>query len=494
MTASTKTALKIHPVILCGGSGSRLWPLSRADRPKQFLNLLGKSSMLQDTALRVFDQNTFHAPILVTDEKFEFLARKQLVDVGVSPELTILEPMGRNTAPAIAMAALALNDIDPGAILLVLPSDHAASDLDAFRNAVVMGAKAAREDTLVTFGATANRPEVGYGYIRRGKKLSFGSKCYKVDGFIEKPWPEQAEEMIESGGHYWNSGIFMFSVTKYLEELEAYAPEILERCIEAYSGSVKGDGTIIPNRKIFFDVPAISIDYAIMEHTKDAVVIAMDIGWSDVGSWQALSEYVEGDDLGNSTQGNVVLHECGNVHVQGSDRLITAIGLDDLVIVDTPDALLVMPKGRSQDVRTIVDQLKSEGREEAVMHRKVHRPWGSYEGLHWGVRHQVKHIVVSPGEQLSLQYHHHRSEHWTIVSGTAEVTLDDEVLALSPNDSIYIPLGAIHRIFNPGKVPVHLIEVQVGEYLGEDDIVRIEDDYGRVADLFSIAAETSDDT
>lgn len=479
MTSSIEASRKIYPVVLCGGSGSRLWPLSRADRPKQFLQLLSQNSMLQDTVQRVSDPDIFHPPVIVTDEKFRFMVSSQLRDIGVAPGLMVLEPEGRNTAPAIALAALAIGEIDPDALLLVLPSDHATTNSVAFYKAVGMGARAAGDGALVTFGTVANRPDVGYGYIRQGEKLPYGDACFSVDAFIEKPDADKACDMLEAGDCHWNSGIFMFLAKNYLEELQKFEPEMVDLCIEAFQTGFGDNNVITPDARTFAQVPEDSIDYAVMEHTGKAVVVTIDIGWNDVGSWQSLAECSGTDDAGNSVQGDAILADCTGLYVHGTDRTIAAVGLDNLVIVDTPDALLVMPKERSQEIKTIVDQLKEEDRDVAVLHRKVYRPWGSYEGIHWGVRHQVKHIVVAPGEKLSLQYHHHRSEHWTIVSGTAEVTLGEDVFTLSPDRSVYIPLGATHRIFNPGKVPVHLIEVQVGSYLGEDDIVRLEDIYGR---------------
>ena len=490
MPQSTITSQNIYPVILCGGSGSRLWPLSRDDRPKQFQSLLSEHSMLQETVKRVSDCNVFQAPVVVTDEKFWFMGSSQLAEIDIEPRLTILEPQRRNTAAAIALAALAIGVDDPEGLLLILPSDHLIRNSKALHIAVQMGARAASHGSLVAFGTPASRPEVGYGYIRQGKRLSYGYTCFEVDAFIEKPDLNKAGEMLEAGGHFWNSGIFMFEAKNILDELQKHAPDILEYCTEAFETGINENGMIKPAPDAFSRVPDISIDHAVLEKTKDAVVVTIDIGWSDIGSWQSLAECMETDDAGNSAIGDSIMVDCSGLHVHGSDRLIATVGLDNLVIVDTADALLVMRKECSQDVRKIVEQLKHEGREVAKLHRKVHRPWGSYEGVHWGLQHQVKHIVVAPGEKLSLQYHHHRSEHWTIVRGVAEVTLDEDVLTLSPDESIYIPLGAVHRIYNPGIVPVHLIEVQIGSYLGEDDIVRLEDVYGRVENPSSpLAAE-----
>ena len=489
MSKAKMQSKKIYPVILCGGSGSRLWPVSRSCRPKQFLKLITDNSMFQETLKLVSNPKYFHKPTIVTSEELKFLASGQLEDIGLTPGLTILEPEGRNTAPAIAIAALSIGLKDPNSTLLVLPSDHLIEDATAFRKAVQVGAWAAEKQVLVTFGIPADRPATGYGYIRQGKKLKHGRSCFAVDSFIEKPKRAKAQAMLESGGHFWNSGLFMFKTTKYLESLMEYAPEVLSQCHEAYELGTRNHDVIKPHEGSFSKVPAISIDYAVMEHTDDAVVVTTDMGWSDIGSWKSLAAAVEPDGAGNYVPKDTVLEDCTGLHVQGSGRLITAIGLDNLVIVDTKDALLIVPKERSQDVKRVVKQLKEENRAEVCLHRKVHRPWGTYEGVHWGGQHQVKHIVVAPGAKLSLQFHHHRSEHWTIVKGTAEVTRDDELLTLGPDQSIYIPQGAVHRIHNPGTEPVHLIEVQIGTYLGEDDIVRLDDIYGRTANLEKEAAE-----
>lgn len=486
MTSSVKITQKIYPVVLCGGSGTRLWPLSRTERPKQFLKLISDKSMLQDTVSRVVNCDLFHTPVIVTDEKFRFIVDGQMTGIGVAPDLMVLEPGGRDTGPAITLAALALREVDPDAVMLVLPSDHVGICSEEFLEAVAMGSQAVDDGALVTFGVTATSPETGYGYIRQGQQLSFGDVCFKVDEFVEKPCEIDAREMIAGGDYYWNSGIFLFSARKFLAEMERHAPDILYHCTEALILGSCDDGLLRPDPELFACSPSISIDKAVMEHTGEAAVVAIDTDWGDVGSWRALAEHTGGDELGNSVQGDTVLVECDGVFVHGADKLIVGLGLEDIIIVDTPDALLVMPKDRAQDVNMVLNELRLARRPEVDVNRKVHRPWGSYEGVHWGVRHQVKHIVVSPGQKLSLQYHHHRSEHWTIVGGTAEVTVDDKVITLSPDQSVYIPLGAVHRIYNPGKAPVHLIEVQVGEYLGEDDIVRIEDDYGRApcASLF----------
>jgi len=478
-TRSSKTAL-IQPVILCGGSGTRLWPASRKSMPKQFLPLLGKRSMLQNITQYVSDPSQFKSALFVTNEDFEFLIKRQLVEAGLRAGNFVLEPEGRNTAPAIVLAALSALRADSQACLLVLPSDHVIGSPAAFHDMVQVGARAARDGALVTFGMKALSAETGYGYIQRDAPLGFGENCYSVGRFIEKPELSKAEQLVDDGDYYWNSGMFLFSANRYLEEVQKFEPEMFDTCKKAFEKGSKSNGTLRPDRKAFKRSKSISIDYAVMEKTRNAVVVAADIGWSDVGSWPSFSDQQSPDEDGNVVQGDVLLEDCSDTCVYSNNRLITAIGLDGHVIIDTPDALLVAPKERAQDVKEIVASLQLESRKEADSHKKVHRPWGTYEGLDVGESHQVKHIVVYPGEKLSLQYHHHRSEHWVVVAGTAEVTVGETVQQLSANQSVYIPAEAVHRLYNPGTEPVHLIEVQVGNYLGEDDIVRLEDVYGRI--------------
>lgn len=480
---------RIQPVILCGGSGTRLWPASRKAMPKQFLPLMGETTMLQDTVLLVDDTGLFLQPILAINEEFEFLAKRQLEDANLSASLYILEPEGRNTAPAIALAALSVCQHNQDALLLVMPSDHVIGDPAAFKAMVRLGARAANDGALVTFGMQANTPETGYGYIQKGHPLPYGTGCFCVGSFVEKPSLDVAEKLIKTGKHYWNSGIFMFSAEQYLSELKQFEPGVFEACIEAFREGERTENTRKPDPEAFHAAKNISIDYAVMERTRNAVVVVAEIGWSDVGSWSSFSDQLLPDGAGNVVNGSVVLEDCTGTCVYGNKRLVTAIGLDDHIIIDTPDALLVAPKDRAQEVKAIVSTLRLENRQEADFHQKVHRPWGTYEGIDLGETHQVKHIVVYPGEKLSLQYHHHRSEHWVVVAGTAEVTVGEKVSQLKPNQSVFIPVGAVHRLYNPGSEPVLLIEVQCGNYLGEDDIVRLEDIYGRIENDPTIAAE-----
>ncbi|MEH6525379.1 MAG: mannose-1-phosphate guanylyltransferase/mannose-6-phosphate isomerase [Sneathiella sp.] len=475
----SRTAL-VQPVILCGGSGTRLWPASRKSMPKQFLSLLDEKSMLQNIAEHVGDKKQFKPAIFVTNEDFEFLIKRQLTEAKLTMGTFILEPEGRNTAPAIALAALSALNGNQDALLLVLPSDHVIGNPSAFNEMVQTGSTAAQEGALVTFGMTAHSPETGYGYIQKGKAFQHDSECFQVGSFKEKPSLDKAKEFVASGDYYWNSGMFLFSAKKYLAEIRKFEPEMYASCRAAYSNGKNGAGTLRPDPQEFCRSKSISIDYAVMERTSNAVVVAAEIGWSDIGSWPSFSDQKSSDDYGNVVQGDAILEDCKDTCIFGDTRLIAAIGLEDHVIIDTPDALLVAPKNRAQEVKAIVGSLQKKRRKEADNHKKVHRPWGTYEGLDLGEAHQVKHIVVYPGEKLSLQYHHHRSEHWVVVAGTAEVTVGDETSQLSANESVYIPVGAVHRLYNPGSVPVRLIEVQVGNYLGEDDIVRLEDVYGRV--------------
>lgn len=489
MKADSPETQRIQPVILCGGTGTRLWPASRKSLPKQFLPLMGDMTMLQDTAILVWDESLFEPSILVTNENFEFLAKRQMNDAQTPASLYFLEPEGRNTAPAIAMAALSVCQHNQDSILLVMPSDHVIGDPAAFKRMVKLGARAANDGAIVTFGMHAHSPETGYGYICKNGPLPYGKGCYNVASFVEKPSLSVAKELVEGGKHYWNSGIFMFSAEQYLYELQQFEPQLFADCINAFRGGTRSEDTRRPDPETFSEIKSISVDYAVMERTGNAVVVAADIGWSDVGSWPSFSEQLSPDGAGNVTNCSVVLEDCTGTCVYGNDRLITAIGLDDHIIIDTPDALFVAPKDRAQEVKDIVSTLRLENRKEADFHNKVHRPWGTYEGIDLGATHQVKHIVVYPGEVLSLQYHHHRAEHWVIVAGTAEVTVGAEVSRLGPNQNVFIPVGAVHRLRNPGTEPVHLIEVQCGDYLGEDDIVRLEDVYGRIKDGPLVAAE-----
>lgn len=463
----------IQPVILSGGSGTRLWPLSREAYPKQFLPLAGKLTMLQATWKRVAPIAA-RGPLVIANEEHRFVAAEQLQQVGAEPAAIILEPVGRNTAPAIAVAALEATRDGGDALLLVLPSDHVITNEAAFRSAVQAAAAAAEAGKLVTFGIVPTGPETGYGYI----KAADGQGLRAVERFVEKPDLDTATGYVSSGQYYWNSGMFLFKASRYLQELERFQPEMLAGSRQAWQQARRDADFTRLDRDAFIAVPSDSIDYAVMEKTADAVVIPLDAGWNDVGSWTALRDVSQQDGDGNAHQGDVIAIDCRNTYAY-AQRLVALVGLDDVVVVETDDAVLVGKADRMQEVKTVVAQLKAEGRSEATWHRKVYRPWGAYDSIDNGERFQVKRITVKPGGTLSLQMHHHRAEHWIVVSGTAEVTRGDEVILLSENQSTYIPLGVTHRLRNPGKLPLELIEVQSGSYLGEDDIVRFEDTYGR---------------
>ncbi|MEN9704831.1 MAG: mannose-phosphate guanyltransferase [Pseudomonadota bacterium] len=462
----------LTPVILSGGSGTRLWPLSRELYPKQLLPLVGRSTMLQATVERLEGLEAA-APVVVCNESHRFLVAEQLRQIGVTPHAIVLEPAGRNTAPAIALAAQAA---DPDALLLVLPADHVIRKLPAFTAAVRRALPAAQAGRLVTFGIVPNAPETGYGYIRRG---AAEGEAFRIAQFVEKPDESRAREFLASGEYYWNSGMFLFKAGRYLEELRRFAPDIAQAAAAA-AAAAKPDLDFLRIDKAAFEAcRSESIDYAVMERTADAVVVPLDAGWSDVGSWAALADASDQDALGNVTHGDVILDDCAGSLFHAESRLLTAVGLRDHVVVETKDAVMVAPKDRVQDVKKLVAKLKAEGRYEHSLHREVARPWGSYDSIDAGERFQVKRLMVKPEAVLSLQLHHHRAEHWIVVAGTAEITCGDKVFLLEENQSTYIPLGVKHRIRNPGKIPLHIIEVQSGTYLGEDDIVRFEDSYGR---------------
>ncbi|MFV1848680.1 mannose-1-phosphate guanylyltransferase/mannose-6-phosphate isomerase [Stenotrophomonas maltophilia] len=463
----------IQPVILSGGSGTRLWPLSREAYPKQFLPLAGELTMLQATWKRVAPIAA-RGPLVIANEEHRFVAAEQLQQVGAEPAAIILEPVGRNTAPAIAVAALEATRDGGDALLLVLPSDHVITNEAAFRSAVQAAAGAAEAGKLVTFGIVPTGPETGYGYI----KAAEGRGLRAVERFVEKPDLETATGYVSSGQYYWNSGMFLFKASRYLQELERFHPAMLAGSRQAWQQARRDADFTRLDKDAFTAVASDSIDYAVMEKTADAVVIPLDAGWNDVGSWTALRDVSQQDGDGNAHQGDVIAIDCRNTYAY-AQRLVALVGLDDVIVVETDDAVLVGKADRMQEVKTVVAQLKAEGRSEATWHRKVYRPWGAYDSIDNGERFQVKRITVKPGGTLSLQMHHHRAEHWIVVSGTAEVTRGNEVILLSENQSTYIPLGVTHRLRNPGKLPLELIEVQSGSYLGEDDIVRFEDTYGR---------------
>ncbi len=467
----------LTPVILSGGAGTRLWPLSRELYPKQLLALTGERTMIQQTALRL-DGLPIAAPVVVCNEAHRFLVAEQLRQIRIEPQAIVLEPVGRNTAPAIALAAHAALKAAGGAdpLLLVLPADHVIRDVPAFQKAVHAALAAAGAGKLVTFGIVPTHPETGYGYIHRGARQG---EAYAIARFVEKPDAVRAEQFLASGEYYWNSGMFLFGARRYLQELERLAPEMARVCAEAFAAAHADLDFTRIDRERFEACPADSIDYAVMEKTRDAVVVPLDAGWSDVGSWAALHEACEADAHGNVARGDVICEDAEGCYLYAESRLVSAVGLKDHVVVETKDAVLVAPKDRVQDVKKLVHRLKEAGRYEHSLHREVFRPWGSYDSIESGARFQVKRLNVKPGAVLSLQLHHHRAEHWVVVSGTARITRGDEVFLLEENQSTYIPIGVRHRIENPGKIPLHIIEIQSGSYLGEDDIVRLEDQYGR---------------
>ena len=464
------------PVILSGGAGTRLWPLSRELYPKQLLPLVGEHTMLQDTVLRLAGLDAAPA-VVVCNESHRFLVAEQLRVINAPPQAIVLEPVGRNTAPAIALAAhAALAAAGPEALLLVLPADHVIRDAAAFRKAVEVAIVAARAGNLVTFGVVPKSPETGYGYIRRG---AAAGKAWRIERFVEKPVQARAEEFLASGEYYWNSGMFVFAARRYLDELQRLAPDIAAACERAIGAAARDLDFTRVDAAAFAECRSESIDYAVMEKTSAAVVVPLDAGWSDVGSWASLHDACPQDADGNVRKGDVLTEDTQGCYLYAESRLVAAVGLRDHVVVETKDAVLVAPRDRVQDVKALVAQIKQRGRSEHLLHREVFRPWGSYDSLDNGERFQVKRLVVRPGGVLSLQLHHHRAEHWVVVSGTARITRGEEVFLLEENQSTYIPIGVRHRIENPGKIPLHIIEVQSGGYLGEDDIVRFEDQYGR---------------
>ncbi len=466
------------PLILSGGSGTRLWPVSRKNLPKQFLSLMGHGTLFQQTVERTRVLPDVTAPIVVASEDHRFLAAEQLMELGIEGSTIVLEPVARNTAPAIALGALHAIDKDPDALLLVLPADHLIGDTEHFREAVEQALPAARDGWLVTFGIRPDRPETGFGYIRRGDGI--GEHAFQVAQFVEKPALKTAQAYLEDGGYDWNSGMFLFRASRYLEELAQHAPAMMETVKVAHASATTDLDFVRVDADAFARVPDNSIDYAVMEKTRRAAVIPVSVAWSDIGSWSALWLAGVRDAEGNLRDGDTIAVNTTNSLLRSHKRhLLATVGVDNLIVVTTPDATLVAHRDAAQDVKQVVEELKASGRSEHSLHRIVRRPWGSYDSLEAGDRFQVKRIVVKPGAALSLQKHHHRAEHWIVVSGTAEVTCDDKVFLLGENQSTYIPLGSTHRLRNPGKMPLEMIEVQSGSYLGEDDIVRLEDVYGR---------------
>lgn len=469
---------RIHPVLLSGGSGSRLWPISRETYPKQLLPLASDRSMLQDTVARVAGEG-FASPLIICNQEHRFLIAEQMRAIGVQPSAIILEPFGRNTAAAVVMAALQIGRQDPEALLLILPADHVITDGAGFQAAVGRAAAAAAAGCLATFGVVPTGPETGYGYIRQGAAVPALDGVFRVASFVEKPQRDVAERLVAGGEHFWNSGMFLFPAALVLSEMERYEPELVALCRDALEHGAKDLDFLRLDAERFGRIASISVDYALMERTDKAAVVPASFGWTDVGAWPALWDVSPKDADGNVLIGDVLALNSRNSYVRSDEALVAVLGLDDVVVVATEDAILVTSKDHAQNVKAIVEQLKKSGRPEPTTHRRVYRPWGYYQGVHQGDRFQVKRLTVNPGAKLSLQKHFHRAEHWVVVNGTALVTRDTDQILLRENESVYIPLGAVHRLENPGRVPLNLIEVQSGSYLGEDDIVRIDDTYGR---------------
>ena len=468
--------MKVIPVILCGGAGTRLWPLSRELYPKQLLALVDEFSLLQNTVTRCAGHPDVTDPVLVCNEEHRFLVAEQLREIGVSPSKIILEPEGRNTAPAVALAAHEVLKQDDDAVLVILPSDHVIREPEVFLGVLSQAIELAKTDALVTFGVVPDKAETGYGYIRKGLAVE---EAFKVDTFVEKPDVATANEFFRSGEYYWNSGMFVFKASAYLRELEQQKPEIAKAMATATQNASRDLDFTRVDADAFKASPSDSIDYAVMEHTTQAMVVPLDAGWSDIGSWDALWEISAKDTNNNTLVGDVVVNGVENSYVWSENRLVSVIGLNDVVVVETADAVMVAALDQAQDVKAVVKRLKDEEREERTFHRKVYRPWGYYEGLDAGPAFQVKRLGVNPGASLSLQLHHHRAEHWVVVNGVATVTIGEKVFTLNNNESCYIPAETKHRLQNLTEEPLEIVEVQSGAYLGEDDIVRFDDSYGR---------------
>jgi mannose-1-phosphate guanylyltransferase/mannose-6-phosphate isomerase len=486
---TNKKQISIRPVILCGGAGTRLWPLSRMHYPKQFCQLLGEETLFQHTLKRItLDQTvlkslgpkvTFLPPVIVASEAHQMLLKTEIESQQIKDYELILEPVAKNTAPAIALSAFYSKEIDAKGdeLLLIMPADHYIADHRAFILAIAEAADEAFEGNIVTFGITPLRPETGYGYIQYKTKAN--SPVKDVIQFVEKPDAKTASTYLESGDYAWNSGIFLMKTSVYLKELKSFEPKIYETVDQSYQAGLRDGQTLVPKMRFFSESPSQSIDYGILEKAKNIKVMPLSIEWNDLGSWHSVWEIGAGDDNGNTLIGDITVRDVKNSYIRSDNRLVAVIGLDDIVVVDNPDAILVASRSAAQDVKQVVEDLRAQNRQHAFSHSVEHRPWGSYQSIDRGERFQVKRISVKPGGRLSLQMHHHRAEHWVVVKGTAKVTRDDEVVLLFENESIYIPNGVKHRLENPGKIPLELIEVQSGVYLGEDDIVRFNDDYGR---------------
>jgi len=471
--------MNLYPVILSGGSGSRLWPLSREHYPKPLLPLVSDKTLLQETASRLDVISGLGDAVYVCNEEHRFLVVEQVAQLGKTPSTIILEPQGRNTAPALTLAALYLVSRDPDAMMVVMPADHVMMQPQQFVDAVSQAIPHAENAALVTFGVVPDGPETGYGYIRRGARLEDG-EVFRVARFVEKPDLQTAEQYVSAGDYYWNSGIFLMRADSWLNEIEQFRPDIKSACARAMNQGKQDCDFFRVDQDVFLACPGDSIDYAVMEKTDRAVVVPISAGWSDVGAWSALWNICQRDDDGNVIQGDVFAEDTHNAFLVAQHRCLATVGLDDIIVVETADAVLVAHKDKAQDVKKIVNRLKEANRDEHKMHRRVYRPWGSYEGIDEGTRFQVKRLSVKPGAQLSLQLHHHRAEHWVVVKGTARVTCGEKVFNLHENESTYIPMGERHRLENPGTIPLEVIEIQSGSYLGEDDIVRFEDVYDRV--------------
>ncbi|AHM73224.2 mannose-1-phosphate guanylyltransferase/mannose-6-phosphate isomerase [Yersinia hibernica] len=467
------------PVIMAGGTGSRLWPMSRELYPKQFLRLHGVNSMLQETVNRL-EGISVREPVVICNEEHRFLVAEQLRQINKLSHNIILEPVGRNTAPAIALAALNAVSQGDDPVMLVLAADHIINNRDAFHQAITSAIPFAKKDSLVTFGIVPTGPETGYGYIQRGDAIVNDiSEAFKVGRFVEKPSLETAEQYIRSGEYYWNSGMFMFRAKRYIQELEKFRPDILDACKAAMKDSDSDKDFITIDKDKFSACPDESIDYAVMEQTSNAVVVPLDAGWSDVGSWSALWDVSNKDKSGNAITGDTFLHDTQNCYINTDEKLVAAVGVDNLVIVSTKDAVLVVDKSKVQDVKKIVEHLKLTKRSEYRRHRETYRPWGRCDIVVNEQRFNVNRITVKPGGSFSMQMHHHRAEHWIVLSGTAKVTIGEKTFLITENQSTFIPIGSLHMLENPGKIPLELIEVQSGSYLGDDDIIRIKDHYGR---------------
>ncbi len=469
----------ILPVILAGGSGTRLWPLSRQLYPKQLIDIYNEYTMLQNTVLRLGGIENLGSPIVVCNEEHRFMTAEQLRKIEIDPHAIILEPVGRNTAPAIALAALKAIENNEDPMLLVLPADHVIEQIKDFHTAIQAGLEYAEKGNLITFGIIPRSPETGYGYIKKGELLEKDTGASKIERFVEKPDLSTAQRYTDSGSYCWNSGMFMFKASVILKELERHAPDIMNPCKQVITTGVQDLDFFRLSLEGFKDIPSDSIDYAVMEKTSKGIMIPFDAGWNDLGSFDALWQTGQKDENLNVIKGDVLTHDVKESYISSESSLIAAVGIEKFVIVETKDAILVSPRDRVQDVKKIVKQLKDLNRDESITHRKVYRPWGSYETMDIEERFQVKRITVKPGAKLSLQKHYHRAEHWTVVSGAAIVTKGEEQMLLKEDESTYISLGTLHRLENPGKIALELIEVQSGSYLGEDDIVRFDDVYGR---------------